>query len=54
MTKVLKSQRTGRVLLEVVHVADAVPRVKRTFPRGGGFLFLRCLSLVATLVMTAV
>jgi len=26
----------GRVFLRVVHAADAAPRVKRIFPRGGG------------------
>ena len=36
----------GRVLLGVLHTGpDTVPRVQRTFPRGGGFLFLQLLSL---------
>jgi len=36
----------GQVLLGVVLAgADAVPWVQRTFPKGGGFLFLRLLSL---------
>jgi len=37
---------TTKVLLGVVNpVEDAVPRLQRNFPTGGGFLFLRLLSL---------
>jgi len=43
----------GRVLLGVVHAADATPRVKRTFPRGGGFSFLRLISLFLRLQVVA-
>jgi len=37
---------TTKVLLRVVHpLEDAIPWMQRTFPTGGGILFLRLLSL---------